>query len=287
MKERVTNYWNHLDQRYRAKSLVKYFSRAQFAFVGPTFAYYVVLTLIPLLIMFVLAISAMNLNTARVIGALSDLLPTSISNFLIPLVDSVAHTNTNSYLSLSLIFIVWSLSQVTAVLRRAFNHIAGVDEVGLSLLTRAWAFLWMIVMLVVTVSVMFIGNIFAVFFYDWTGMFFLISPNRWLVLFAIWIILIWLNYRVPAPAARPSILAVLVGTLIDVILVSGLNKVFVALANVQFHRSSVSQSLASMAVFLIWLNLLATILIIGFVLMTWLTEFPWFRKRSKKSVLKV
>ncbi|NLS37434.1 YihY/virulence factor BrkB family protein [Fructobacillus tropaeoli] len=281
MKKRLKKIWAYLDRRFRVDALVTYFTRAQLTLVGPTFAYYVVLTLIPLLIMFVLTIAALNLKTEHVVTVLAQMLPSSIANFLTPIVNSVAHTNTKSYLSFSLIFIVWSLSQVLAVLRSTFNKIADKEEVGLPILSRLWAFLWLLVMLVTVAAIILIGNITALLINHWTGIV-IASPTRWLVIIGLWIFLIWVNYRLPVKGARPSFLAAIVGTLIDLSLLMLLNRVFVWFANIQFHRSGVYQSLASIAVFLIWLDLLATILVVGFVLMTWLTEFPFFSKDDKE-----
>ncbi|USS91795.1 YihY/virulence factor BrkB family protein [Fructobacillus americanaquae] len=281
MKKRFKKIWAYLDHRFRADALVTYFTRAQLTLVGPTFAYYVVLTLIPLLIMFVLTIAALNLKTEHVVVVLAQMLPSSIANFLTPIVNSVAHTNTKSYLSFSLIFIAWSLSQVLAVLRSTFNKIADKEEVGLPILSRLWAFLWLIVMLVTVAAIILIGNITALLINHWTGIV-IASPTRWLVIIGLWIFLIWVNYRLPVKAARPSFLAVIVGTLIDLSLLMLLNRVFVWFADIQFHRSGVYQSLASIAVFLIWLDLLATILVVGFILMTWLTEFPFFSKDDQE-----
>ncbi|CAK1224796.1 YihY/virulence factor BrkB family protein [Fructobacillus evanidus] len=281
MKKRLKKIWAYLDRRFRVDALVTYFARAQLTLVGPTFAYYVVLTLIPLLIMFVLTIAALNLKTEHVVLVLAQMLPSSIANFLTPIVNSVAHTNTKSYLSFSLIFIVWTLSQVLAVLRSTFNKIADKEEVGLPILSRLWAFLWLLVMLVSVAAIILIGNVMTLLINHWTGIV-IASPTRWLVIIGLWIFLIWVNYRLPVKAARPSFLAAIVGTLIDLSLLMLLNRVFVWFANVQFHRSGVYQSLASIAVFLIWLDLLATILVVGFVLMTWLTEFPFFSKDDKE-----
>lgn len=280
MKERIKQSWARWDRRFRLGSLITYFGRSQITLVGPSFAYYVVLTLIPLLIMFVLTISALNLRTDHVVAVMSQMLPTSISNFLTPIVNSVAHTNNKSYLSFSLVFIVWTLSQVMAVLRSTFNNIAHKNERGLPLLTRLWAFLWLLVMVASVALLVIVGNLFALLLYNWTGIVWR-SPTRLLVIISMWIFLIWVNYRLPVKAARPSFSAVLIGSLIDVGLLTVLNKIFVWFADIQFHRSGVYQSLASIAVFLIWLDLLASILVIGFVLMTWLSEFPMFKRRKQ------
>lgn len=245
--------------------------------VGPTFAYYVLLTLFPLLIAVVLLISALHVSTTHLTNMMADFLPSSVNDFLSPVLTSVAKTNTQSYWSLSILFIFWSLSRVITVLREAFNRIADVEETGLPILARLWSFLWLLLMVVAFTVMVFAGNILNVYLHEITGLAFWVTPTRWLLLIGLWLVILWMNYQLPAKNARPPFLASLAGSLFDLALLNGLNKVFALLANFQFGKYGFYQSLTSIIVFLLWLNLVAAILVIGFVIMTWLSEFHWMR----------
>ena len=277
MTKSIKKYWGFLDRKLHINDLVTYFSRSQVGMVGPTFAYYVLLTLFPLLIAVVLLISALHVSTTHLTNMMADFLPSSVNDFLSPVLTSVAKTNTQSYWSLSILFIFWSLSRVITVLREAFNRIADVEETGLPILARLWSFLWLLLMVVAFTVMVFAGNILNVYLHEITGLAFWVTPTRWLLLIGLWLVILWMNYQLPAKNARPPFLASLAGSLFDLALLNGLNKVFALLANFQFGKYGFYQSLTSIIVFLLWLNLVSAILVIGFVIMTWLSEFHWMR----------
>ncbi|MCO0831799.1 YihY/virulence factor BrkB family protein [Fructobacillus sp. W13] len=283
MINRITKGWAKLDRLLHVNDLVLYFSRAQIGLVGPTFAYYVLLTLFPLLIAVVLVISALNVTTSRLSEMMADFLPATVNEFIHPILNSVAHTNTQSYWSLSLIFIIWALSRVITVLREAFNRVADAEEPFLPILARLWSFLWLILMVVVFTVLIFAGNILGVYIQDLTGLGFWVKPTRWVLMFGLWAVLIWMNYELPTKEARAPFLASLLGSLFDLVALNGLNKVFALVAKFQFGKYGFYQSLTSIIVFLLWLNLVATVLVTGFVLMNWLSGFNWIGRKKNVS----
>lgn len=278
----IKKYWTFFDRRLHINELVTYFSRSQVGLVGPTFAYYVLLTLFPLLIALVLLISALNISADKMTAMMADFLPASVHDFLAPVLTTVAHSDTKSYWSISILFIFWSLSRVIAVLREAFNRIANEEEVGLPIFARFWSFIWLLLMVVAFTALIFAGNILAVYLHKIPGLGAWVTPTRYLLLVGMWVVLLWMNYQLPTKAARPPFLASLVGSFFDLILFNGLNKVFALLANFQFGKYSFYQSLTSIIVFLLWLNLVAAILVVGFVVMTWLSGFRGFRGLRKE-----
>lgn len=283
MTKSFKNTWDFLDRKFHINDLVTYFSRSQITMVGPTFAYYVLLTLFPLLITLVLLISAMDISAMRLNHMMADFLPASIHDFLSPVLTSVAHSNTQSYWSLSILFIFWSLSRVTSVLRDCFNRITDTEETGLPILTRFWSFLWLLLMVMAFTAMAFAGNILAVYLHKIPGLAVWVAPTRILLLLGMWLVLLWMNYQLPAKAARPPFLASLAGSLLDLLLLNGLNKVFALLASFQVGKYSFYQSLTSITIFLLWLNLVADILVIGFVVMTWLAGFRGIRGEKNVS----
>ncbi|MBS9335082.1 YihY/virulence factor BrkB family protein [Fructobacillus sp. M1-13] len=277
MTNSIKKMWAFLDKKLHLNDLVTYFSRSQINMVGPTFAYYVLLTLFPLLIAVALLISAVHMSTGRLTTMMADFLPSSVNDFLGPVLTSVAHSNTQSYWSISLVFIFWSLSRVITVLREAFNRIADVEEPFLPILARFWSFLWLLLMVVAFTVLVFSGNILGVYLSEITGMGIWVTPTRFLLLIGLWLVLLWMNYQLPAKAARPPFLASLAGSLLDLLLLNGLNKIFALLANLQFGKYSFYESLTSIIVFLLWLNLVAMVLVFGFVVMNWLSGFRQLR----------
>ncbi|MDF7637386.1 YihY/virulence factor BrkB family protein [Leuconostocaceae bacterium ESL0958] len=286
MKSYLTKRWARLDHALHIRDLMLFIGRARLNLMGPAFAYYVLLTLFPMLIAVVALVAALHKDTVQALNVMGNVLPDSIMAFLQPVFESIAKAKTRSYLSISLLFILWSLSQVTALLRRTFNDIAGVKERVAPFLTRAWAFLWLIIVVVAFTALLVAGNIFSVLVENYTGLAVWVAPTRWLIVLGLWLVMTAMNYWLPTKAARPPFHIVLFGSLVDLGLLSAVNKTFAAYANLQFGRYGFYQSITSIIVFLVWLNIIAIILASGYILMTWLATFPRLQRRKGKHVSK-
>ncbi|CAK8053525.1 YihY/virulence factor BrkB family protein [Eupransor demetentiae] len=253
-----------------------YFNRAQLSVVGPAFAYYTLLTLFPTLIAATVLLSLFQVNGDSVMNNLMQILPASISQIMEPVIQSVFRADNKSYLSFSIIFIIWAISRVIAVLRRTFNEVSGVEERGSSMLTRAWSFLWLVMTLAAFVGLTIVGNVLNVVVHNlYLGpvVDFWARQTHWLIVAGLWLLLMMLNFMLPTREARTKLRYVALGSGFELLLLSGLNKVFAWYAKLQVGRYGFYQSISSIIVFLIWLNLIATILVVGYITINWLASF--------------
>lgn len=274
MINQVKQYWRVLDTRFKLSTLGEMFSRSQVGYVGPTFAYYVILTVFPIVISAGIIISITNVSQTSLITALENVLPSNIETVLLPILKSVLSSQSTSLLSLSVLFTLWTVSRVIAVFRKSFNMISDVDERISDLLTRLWSFIWLLVIIAVFVALMIGSNILTLVIQvlpnnDLTH--FLQHQSRWFIWIGMWVALVMLNYFLPTKAGRAPVRFVLVGSIIELIMLNLLNIGFTWYAKIGIRQYDFYQSMSSIIVLLIWLNLIATILVAGFVLIKWIT----------------
>ena len=108
-----------------------------------------------------------------------------------------------------------------------------------------------------------------------------VLPNNDLTHFATSITMVYLDwyvgwvgdveYFLPTKAGRAPVRFVLVGSIIELIMLNLLNIGFTWYAKIGIRQYDFYQSMSSIIVLLIWLNLIATILVAGFVLIKWIT----------------
>ncbi len=106
----------------------------------------------------------------------------------------------------------------------------------------------------------------------------ILAQSQWIVSLGSWLMLVLLNFLLPTKEARTKLRYVLVGSFIEVGLLTLLNKGFTFYAKFALGRYDFYQSISSIIVVLIWLNLIASILVAGYVIIHWLSEFHWREK---------
>ncbi len=136
MNNKIKQTWRVIDARFKLSTLGELFSRSQIGYVGPTFAYYALLTVFPILMGAAMIVSFTSFSTADLLTAMRNMLPKNIENIVIPIMQSVLASKSASLLSFTVIFTIWSISRVIAVFRKSFNAIADVDERFNNMLTR-------------------------------------------------------------------------------------------------------------------------------------------------------
>ncbi|CAM3094786.1 YihY/virulence factor BrkB family protein [Leuconostoc rapi] len=274
MIKQAKQYWQVLDKRFKLSILGDLFKRAQVNYVGPTFAYYVLLTVFPLLISVAIIISITNVSQTDLITAIQSVLPSNIEQIVTPILQSVLSSKSASWLSFSILLTLWTVSRVIAVFRLSFNRIAGVEERISNLLTRVWSFIWLLIIIAVFGVLMVGSNILTIVIQQfpdnhWT--FFLEHQSHWLIWLAMWLALTLMNYLLPTKEGRAPFRFVALGSLIEVGMLNLLNIGFTWYTKFGLKQYDFYQSMSSIIVVLIWLNLIATVLVIGYVLIQWMT----------------
>lgn len=259
-------------KRYHLAVLKDLFDRAQIGYVGPTFAYYALLTIFPTIMSVVMLISITNVNQKDMIAVVSSILPQNIQAIVLPILRSVLSSTHLTLLSFSVPFTLWTVSQVLAVFRMSFNRIADVEEHISGLLTRVWSFLWLL-LIIAAFGVLMIGsNILAIVVRYIPGsqvQNIIISGSKWFIWLGMFLLLVMLNYFLPTKMGRAPIKWVSLGSIIELIMLNLLNVGFTWYAQVGIKQYNFYQSIGSIIVLLIWLNLIGTILVLGYVLIQW------------------
>lgn len=274
MLNQVKYYWQKLDNRWQLATLGALFSRAQINYVGPTFAYYALLTVFPMLMSIAMIVSIANVSQATLMTTLNSMLPQDVAAIVRPIFKSVMASKQVSLLSFSVPFTLWTVSRVIAVFRLSFNRIADTDERISTMLTRFWSFLWLLVILAGFGVLLIGGNVLTLVVNRLPSNqlpLFILHQTRWLIWLGLWLALVMLNYFLPTKSGRAPFKIVMFGSLIELGLLEILNVAFTWYVRFGLKRYDFYQSMSSIIVLLIWLNLIATILVTGYVLIHWLT----------------
>ena len=274
MLNQVKYYWQKLDNRWQLATLGALFSRAQINYVGPTFAYYALLTVFPMLMSIAMIVSLANVSQAALMTTLNSMLPQDVAAIVRPIFKSVMASKQVSLLSFSVPFTLWTVSRVIAVFRLSFNRIADTDERISTMLTRFWSFLWLLGILAGFGVLLIGGNVLTIVVIRLPSNqlpLFILHQTRWLIWLGLWLALIMLNYFLPTKSGRAPFKIVMLGSLIELGLLEILNVAFTWYVRFGLKRYDFYQSMSSIIVLLIWLNLIATILVTGYVLIHWLT----------------
>ncbi|MGO0154765.1 YihY/virulence factor BrkB family protein [Leuconostoc mesenteroides] len=285
MNKKIMHKWRVLDARLKISTLSTFFTRAQIGYVGPTFAYYALLTVFPILMGAALIVSFTSISTGDLLTMMRNLLPKNIENIVIPIMESVLSSRSTSLLSFSVLFTIWSISRVIAVFRQSFNAISDVKEHINSLFTRAFSFIWLLFILTLFTLLMVGSNILTIViqhlpYSEWTN--FLQHQTRWFIWAGIWLALIMMNFFLPAKDARAPFRFVLVGSFLELVMLNLLNRGFTFYAQFALGKYDFYQSVSSMIAMLIWLNLIATILVLGYVVIKWLSVISWRKEDVSK-----
>lgn len=272
------NTWRVLDARLKLSTLSMLLTRSQIGYVGPTFAYYALLTVFPILMGAALVVSFTSISTADLLTMMRNTLPKNIENIVIPIMKSVLSSRSTSLLSFSVLFTIWSISRVIAVFRQSFNAIADVQEHISGLLTRAFSFIWLLFILTVFALLMIGSNVLTIVMQhlphsEWTS--FLQHQTPWFIWIGLWLALTMMNFFLPAKDARAPLRFVIIGSFLELAMLNLLNKGFTFYAQFALGKYDFYQSVSSMIAMLIWLNLIATILVVGYVVIKWLSVINW------------
>ena len=274
MLNQLKELWQKIDKKLKLSTLGTLFLRAQVGYVGPTFAYFALLTVFPMLIAIAIIISITNVSETNIISLIQSVLPRDIEKIVLPILQSVLSSKSTSLLSFSVLLTLWTVSRVIAVFRVSFNRIADVEDRISNLLSRFWSFVWLLIIIAAFGVLMISSNILTIVLQQipsnqWTS--FLQHQTKWLIWLGMWLAMIMMNYLLPTKEGRAPLRFVAIGSLIEVGALNILNIGFTWYANLAVKQYGFYQSMSAIIVLLIWLNLIATILVTGYVLIQWLT----------------
>ena len=227
-----------------------------------------ILAFFPFVMFLFTLLGFLNIDTAPVLDALARVLPQSVYPDVAEIVVDVVDRQRSGLLSLSAILAIYAASGGFRAYMKSSNRVAGVTEsrhiLWVYLLSIAWVVLFALTLAIALLAVVF-GNQLAGlirqawphFEPDW-----LVAPLRLALTAAFMVFVITLFYMF-GPAVRFRFLQALPGAVFTMLAWVGLTVAFQYYVDNIANYSRFYGTLGALIAFLIWLQLIATILLFG------------------------
>lgn len=103
-------------------------------------AYYILFSIFPIIIIVGNVLPLFHIDTAPIADYLSLIFPDQVSDFIMPIINSLLKSNSTGYISFGIVFAIWSFSNLVNAVRIGMNRLYGVHEIELKL--SFLSFLW-------------------------------------------------------------------------------------------------------------------------------------------------
>lgn len=286
----MLNFFKNIYSKLKLDNLSLFFERGQLTLIGPAFSYYALLSVFPIVLSAAMLVSLLGGQPIEsLIHLVNNMLPEEIAKRVVPILRSVIARKSLGIMSISIIVTLWSTSRLLFVLRRTFNKIHGQKEVIANILTRVFAFAWLIIIVLILGCLIILNGLSKSFLIGLTDYIpyikieyidMLYEQTQIPILIGIYISLCLLNYLLPTKSARPKIKYVFLGSLIEMLMLFGVNKVVSFYASITIARYDFYQSITTVIILMIWLNIIGMIMGLGQILIAW---FQSFEKNQKKA----
>ncbi|MDR3240929.1 MAG: YihY/virulence factor BrkB family protein [Lactobacillaceae bacterium] len=275
---------NILENKY-VKVIVKTFGRINVGNTSATIAYYALLALFPAIMLLAAILPLVGITTKTAMDYLDSALPVTITKTVMPMVNSILQHPGVGTLSISIIVTLWSLSQVISTIRQAQNAIYDEKISSNSILGRGISLAWMILLLGV-MGLLFIAasvgsNVLEALPLSHELASRIDSAKTIVVAIGLMIGLSLFNFVIPA--RKPRFIWVVVGTLFQLVGILALAKGFGVYVRFAGKSYSFYQAIGSVVILMIWLDLVATIAMIGTIISAilnelWPSQSEWLDK---------
>lgn len=273
------------------KIFIDTFQQAEVNIYSIVITYYLLLSFFPLLIALGNILPYLNLNDQTVLPYIQELLPEYIYNSISETVTSLLKTSSGGLLSISAIGTFWAISKGINGIRISLDKAYGVEKDKLQFLRRLFSFL-MVFLLIVSIFflllVMGFGQTVLEYVLPIFGL-----PEEILITFktlrwpltssVLLVILIMLYYFVPSAKVHfRSILPGAIFTTVSWMLVTQFYSIYISYFSKRITSYGV---IGSVIFFILWLNIAATLIIIGGVINVTVEKLVYGTICSKRSVL--
>lgn len=235
-------------------------------------AYYLLLSLFPLLIAVGNILPFLSINPNTILPYLQEMIPSQIYDFIGPAIKDLLTQGSGKLLSVSALGALWSASQSINGLQTAMNRAYGVEQRSNFIIVRIVSFFVIIFFMISIVGVFLVMGIGKVILdilqpifqipSEWISLFQTIKwPVTILGLLAMLTMIYWIvpNAKVKLRSALPGAIFTTAGWM-------ALSQIFGLYAMYFTRRISGYQIIGSFIVLMIWLNFAASIIIIGGIL---------------------
>ncbi|MFT8812246.1 YihY/virulence factor BrkB family protein [Oenococcus sp.] len=251
---------------------IHYFQQADISNNAIVLAYYLLLSLPPLLLVLGNLLAYLQVRNADAISYILQVTPAGMSGYLKPIISSFLNQGSNESLSLGILIAVWSASGMIATLRSCFNKIYQPKKQENPLLSRALSFLLLVLALLAFASlltlIIFGQYLLDLLKIDWQHASFwlleIVQAKNLLAFAGFFVLLCSLYYFVPE--TRPKAKYVWLGALFTDccwFMMAALFQNYVALFA---HGISSYQTIGTFIILMFWLNFSSLFLLLGAVI---------------------
>ncbi|OQO70945.1 ribonuclease BN [Enterococcus villorum] len=242
-------------------------------------AYYLLLSLFPLIIAFGNILPFLHIDQETVLTYLRQVIPETIYQFIGPAIKNLLTQSSGSLLSLSALAALWSASQSINALQIAMNKAYGVENRKNFLVVRFFSLIVILLFMIAISGVtLFLG--LGQLILEALQPIFKFSGNviiqfqalKWPITLIVLFIIMFLIYLI-VPNAQLKLKAVIPGTIFATIGWMLLSQVFGLYAKYFATRVSGYQIIGSFIVLMLWLNFAATIIILGGIINAVVQEY--------------
>lgn len=273
------------------KLFIDTFQQAEVNIYAIVITYYLLLSFFPLLIALGNILPYLNLNDQNVLPYIQELLPTYVYNTVSETVSSLLKTSSGGLLSISAIGTFWAVSKGINGIRISLDKAYGVEKEKLQFLRRLFSFL-MVFLLILSIFFLLLIMGFGQTVLEYVLPIFGLPEEilttfktlRWpLTSSVLLVILIMLYYFVPSAKVHfRTILPGAVFTTIGWMLVTQFYSIYISYFSKRINSYG---AIGSVIFFILWLNIAATLIIVGGVINVTIEKLVYGEICSKRSVL--
>lgn len=119
-------------------------------------AYFVLLSLIPIILLIANIIPLLPINVGEILNLLESSLPEDIYGIIAPILTDYLNSGSGGVISIALLAAIWSASKVFSTMSRVLDEIYGVQKVKNFLIKRLISFVIMLAILMIVFAAMFV-----------------------------------------------------------------------------------------------------------------------------------
>ena len=283
MEAKNTENYNFIDA---LKIVMENWTRASVMQGAAEMAYYLLLSLVPILLVIANIIPLLPIDTAEVLAIIEQAFPTDISEILMPIVTGYLESSSGGAISIGLLASIWSASNVFSTMRRVLDEVYGAADAKNFVIARVLSLAVMLVILAVVGVAVFIF-VFGEQIFTFIKTFFGIQipfiqeivQLRWialpLILFVVGLIIYDLvpNHHLSIKYAIPGAVFMTIGLVL-------LSQSFSLVTQFMGGDAAANQTIGGFIVLMLFLYISSAIILIGALVNTLIFEL-----KNKQSVL--
>lgn len=273
------------------KSFVETYKQSEVAIYAVVITYYLLLSFFPLLIALGNILPFLNLNDKSVLPYIKELLPPDVYSAMKDTISSLLKTSSGSLLSISAIGTFWAMSKGVDAIRISLDKAYGVQREKFQFLRRLFSF-FMVFFLILGIGLLMLIMGFGQTILEYVLPIFghpeeiltTFKTLKWPVTSTVLLLILSMLYYY-VPSAKIHFKTIIPGSLFTTIGWMGVTQFYGIYINNFSKRISSYGFIGSFIFFILWLNIAATLIIIGGVINVTLEKYYYGSIEPKKNIV--